>query len=300
MNPPPPNQNPGTRLHYLAYRAIEKLAALIPQFAQYRIADIASDVYFKLDSAARENLVGNLRKILPDETAPAEIRAIARESFRSFGRYVCEFIGQRSLDPKFLDSARITGREHVEAALALGRGAIFCSAHYSNWELGPSLVARMGFPVIAIVQQHAVPQIDALFIERRARAGVNVVHSQSAALRALKALRQNQTVAILGDRPTGGPLVRAQFFGRITGFPQGPWRLARLSGAPLLPTFVYRDNEKYRMNIGPPITVSGYTDDNAAVGALAQSWAKLLEARVRGDPSQWAAFYPVWSADEKS
>src|SRR5205823_4752648 len=141
-------------------------------------------------------------------------------------------------------------------ALAQGRGAIFCSAHYSNWELGGPIVANMGHRVVIVAQMHADPAVNDIFVGQREKAGVKVVPSQHGAKGALRALRQNQPVALLGDRTTGGPVVAVTLFGHTVNLPQGPWRIALVSGAPLLPTFVYRRcNQNFTFNIGAAIEV---------------------------------------------
>jgi KDO2-lipid IV(A) lauroyltransferase len=129
--------------------------------------------------------------------------------------------------------------------------------------------------------------------------GVNVVHSEQGATAALKALRRNETVALIADRPTGGPVVGVTLFGKLTYLPQGPWRIAVASGAALLPTFVYRRfNNQYTMEIGPALPVQETGTREERMAALAQSWARCLEARLKADPSQWATFYRVWDDPE--
>ena len=156
-------------------------------------------------------------------------------------------------------------------------------------------VAHMGYPVLAVVQMHAHPRINQLFVEQRGKRGVQIVHSRDAAYRAMKALKANHTVAMLGDRPTGGPTMDVEWFGRRTQFPQGPWRMAVKTGATLLPTFMARRPENnYILEIGAPITIPMYTDAARGAAALAQAWAGRWEERVRRDPSQWEVFYPIW------
>jgi len=44
----------------------------------------------------------------------------------------------------------IRGREHLEAALAQGNGAILCSAHIGSYDSGFSVLHASGFPVTTI------------------------------------------------------------------------------------------------------------------------------------------------------
>src|SRR5690348_3536364 len=96
-------QVPGSMLHYFAYRIVEQLVTALPERAEELLAQFAADAYFKLDASARESLCANLRAVLGPDAPAFEVRAQARAAFRSFGRYLCEFIGQRNLAPEFLD-----------------------------------------------------------------------------------------------------------------------------------------------------------------------------------------------------
>jgi KDO2-lipid IV(A) lauroyltransferase len=159
------------------------------------------------------------------------------------------------------------------------------------------LVAHIGVPITAVVQAHSDPENHALFVKQRADKGIHVVASQHGAKGALRALRSNQTVALMGDRSTGGPQVPVTFFGKTAWLPQGPWRIALVSGAALLPTFIVRrPNYNFTLDIGAPIPhpETGTLQDRMRI--LAQAWTHCFEARLRADPSQWAAFNDVWAA----
>jgi lauroyl/myristoyl acyltransferase len=287
---------PGSILHYAAYKSIGWLASVLPIETQYTIARLAADSYYNLDRSARESVCANMSAILGPDVAPFELRREARRVFHSFGRYLTEFFGYERFSGQYIDRhVMIQGREHVDAGLKAGRGVLFVSGHYSNWELGPMTVAQMGYPIVAVVQMHAHPKINALFVEQRAKRGVEIVHSRDAALRAMKALKNNRTVAMLGDRPTGGPTIEVEWFGRKTQLPQGPWRIALRTGAALLPTFIARRPENdYILEIGAPIPIPMYNDEIKIAAELAQSWARQWETRVRRDPTQWEVFNPIW------
>jgi lauroyl/myristoyl acyltransferase len=287
-------------LKHLGFKAIVGLAAVLPRRVQYWIAHRVADAHYLLDRKARAAVCANLRVILGDDARESVIRHEARWVFRSFGMYLCEFFGHSRFARNFCDKHVIVqGRENLDAALALGHGAIFCSGHYSNWELGGTVVARLGYPIWAITQMHADPRTNAMFVGQREAAGVHVVHSQHGAKAAMKALRANETVAVLGDRTTGGPVVAVQLFGKTTYLPQGPWRMALATGAPILPTFVHRRfSGSYTLEFGPPVAVPERGTRDERMAAMAQSWAATLEARLRADPSQWAVFYRVWDDPE--
>ena len=284
-------------LKYLGYKAIVGLATVLPRGCQYQIAHRVADLNYLLDHKARHAVKENVRVILGEDAPEASVCRESRWVFRSFGMYLCEFFGHRQFGSRFIDKhVVVQGREHLDAALAKGRGVLFCSGHYSNWELGATVVAHLGYPIVAVVRMHGEPEINELFVRQREAFGIRVVHSQHGATAAMKALRQNQTVALLADRSTGGPVIPVHLCGRRTYLPQGPWRIALVSGAALLPTFVSRRfNCNYTLEIGAPIPVPQTGARAERMAAMAQTWAASFENRLRADPSQWATFFRFWN-----
>jgi KDO2-lipid IV(A) lauroyltransferase len=282
---------------YLGFRTITSLAGVLPRAVQYGIACRAADAYYLLSAQARESMKANLRAALGPGASETLIRRETRSAFHSFGMYLAEFFGYRRLGGRFIDEhVVVVGRENLDVALANGRGAIFCSGHYSNWEFGATIVAHLGYPITIVAQMHADPRTNALFVAQRSAAGVNVVPSEHGAKGALRALRQNHAVALMGDRPTGGPVLPVQFFGRTAYVPQGPWRIALTSGAALLPTFMSRRfNGDFTLEIGAPLQVPSDGTLRERMTSMAQAWMDCFARRLQVDPSQWAAFYNVWN-----
>ena len=87
------------------------------------------------------------------------------------------------------------------------------------------------------------------------------------------------------------------FFGRPTKFLRTPALLAALSGAPIVPCFVYRDEGRLAVECGPLIRVSAGGDADANVRHAVQQVATLLEQHVRRNPQYWYQFYPFWTGE---
>jgi lauroyl/myristoyl acyltransferase len=283
-------------LKRLSFKAITALTGILPRSVQYAISRPAADLYYQFGKTARENVRANLRVILGSDVSEKLLLRETREVFRAFGKYLCEFFGANHMGPRFVDKyVVIQGREHLDTALARGRGVVFCSGHYSNWELGAMVVARHGYPITGVYQSHDDKRTNAMFVQQRADWGITIVPSQHGAKSALRALRQNQTVALMGDRLTGGPVVDVDFFGKRARLPMGPFRIALTSGAAILPTFIHRRaNGQFTLEIGAPLEVGVEGTLAERSQRLGQAWAKVLETRVKIDPSQWTVFYNFW------
>jgi lauroyl/myristoyl acyltransferase len=135
----------------------------------------------------------------------------------------------------------------------------------------------------------------------RERAGVRVIYSDTSvfsALNMIRALRQNEIVAIQLDRmiSLGGARV-VPFFGAPARFPSGPFVLARLAGAPVIPVFIPRVGTRhYAVRLGTSHVLSREARDGYSLDRAMRAVIGEFEAVIREFPSQWFQFAPFWDA----
>ena len=56
----------------------------------------------------------------------------------------------------------------------------------------------------------------------------------------------------------------------------------------------------YTLLIGKPIDCPEGGTRQERMASMAQAFAVALEERLREDPTQWAAFYPVWKCERNA
>ncbi len=274
------------------YRSGARVLGALPRRARLTLAAaVASVAPFPVE---RARVSANLTRVAPALSA-AERRALVRRVFRCFAMCFADLLStNRSEAEAGADGllAAVEGQGHLDAALAGGRGLVFLTAHFGNWELaGRLLMRRLARPTHVLVAAEPDPGVEAFLRGAGPLRFVTRDHP-TAGVTLLAALRRNEVVAMQGDRGLGtrGDLA-VDFFGAPAAFPLGPFVLARAAGAPLLPVFcVLRADRRYAITLGTPIRVA--PDGEAA--ALA-AWVRVLEERVRRHPEQWFNFFDVWS-----
>ncbi len=287
-------------LRYIGFRAVLLLCALFPQPFLYWIALRVADLnYYLLDPNGRRAVEENLRRVLPD-ASPERIAWEARWVFRNFGKYLSEFFRFRRFDDAFFRRhVAIHGQEHVEAALAKGRGVLVVSAHLSNWELGAAAIRRhFDRPVNVIAAMHRYGRVNRLFMREREWMGLSVIDMRKAPRRVLDALRRGEIVCTLGDRDPTDNGVMVDFFGSPCRFPQGPARFALATGAPVVTGYVLRrTNDSFSIVFQPPIEAPPGGSKLERVRAIMQVYARRIEEAIRWHPEEWGVFYPVWNGE---
>jgi lauroyl/myristoyl acyltransferase len=281
--------------------AFSAVLARLPAALGYHMACWRADWLFRRQAGKRTEIARNLRLVLGNELSPAAAQQVTKNWFRLAS---CEAVDVKRLRHGARPLRRlveIRGREHLEAALAAGKGAILCTGHFGSHESGFSVLHASGFPVTTIGRwwynyDAGLSSAERRFWDhylrpvRRHRQRPNIEpwpgRPEVAAL-AAAALRANEVVTIAIDAP---PLdsdraraVEVPFLGRRAGLLPGAVALAQVTGAPLLMGFVYRtaDYRHQVLEISAPMPVEGETA--TAFGRCAAE----VSAAIRRSPAHW-------------
>ena len=228
------------RLEYGAARAVQAVICALPAGAARTVGGSLGSFAFTVLKLRRDVAMGNLERVFGDRFGRDELLAIARESYRNFGRMTFEYARFPRLSQHDIEKLiTVTGGEHIDAALAGGKGAILVAGHFGNWEILATL-ARLGYPMTFLVgEQHNI-LVDGLMNRLRGRFGGEIVPVTGNLMGVLRALRRNRVVAMLSDQDAGQNGVFVDFLGKPASTPYGPGRMAAGTGAALLPAFVVR------------------------------------------------------------
>jgi len=235
----------------------------------------------------------NMHQVLGPQAAPGEARRITRAAFANYARYMVDLVRLPHLKSReLIDNIRVEGWEHVDAAYRVGRGVVFATGHIGNWDMAGAAFAARGRPVSALVETLTPARWNERVQRTRTAAGVKAIPIENGLRDMLTALRQQEGLAVLVDRPLPNEGVPVTFFGRPTRVPGGAATLALRTGSPVVPAALVRDprGSGYLAHIGPPI-VGQRGDDPSLVMQRIMSW---LEGIIRRYPDQWFMFRQMW------
>jgi Kdo2-lipid IVA lauroyltransferase/acyltransferase len=226
----------------------------------------------------------NLELCFPELDAAARARLLDRH-FGSLGVALLEVpLAWWSSPERIARLVQVEGREHLEAARALGRGVILLTAHFTTMEMAGRVLAsvtRVGFlyrPTSNAVLAYALERF------RTGYGGHPIPRDDIRAF--IGALRNRECVWYAPDqsyRKKGAEMVR--LFGIPAATNTLTSRLARMTGAPVLPYFLQRlpGTQGYRAVIHPPL--EDFPSDDAV--ADTERFNHMIEAQVRLVPEQY-------------
>jgi lauroyl/myristoyl acyltransferase len=270
-----------------------KLVRVLPEPVAFALGRIGGLLYLRLDRRRREALTTNLAQVLGSATSRRALRRAVRRGFASYGRYWVEAFRLEDLSPaEIRRRLRIEGREHIDAALAAGRGAIFASPHLGNWDAGGAWLAASGYQATAVVERLRPDELYERFAAYRRTLGLELLPLDDGGetLRGvIRALRAGRLACLVCDRDLTGGGLPVRLFGAGAVMPGGPASIALKTGAPLLPCAVYHDRRpgRWRAVVHPPLQPARSGDTRADTRALTQRLADEFEVLIAAAPTQW-------------
>jgi KDO2-lipid IV(A) lauroyltransferase len=253
-------------------------------------------LWYRLDRRHRRITLANLAFAYGAALSPGARDRLAREVFCHFVRFGWEIL-ELLLAPLPVISRKviILGDEHIQAALAQGRGMIAIAAHAGNWEytvMGYGLKYR---PAAVVGREMDQPWAARLARYLRQRGGNSMVAKQKGMKEILTYLGQNRVVGIVIDQNTateGGLLV--DFFGRPARTTPVAAILAR-RGVPVVPTLSRRlADGRHLLVVLPPLPLTKTADPQADIQRHLELQSRVIEAWVRAEPAQWLWLHRRW------
>ncbi len=282
---------------YFFYRLGQDISIALPRRLVYRLASFIADIHYYVSRQERLALLHNL-KCIAEDCGAGEIKRLSKQTFRNFAKNLVDFFRFGLIDRRFLiKNARIVGLENLDDALRRGRGVLALTAHMGNWELGGIITAQKGYAINAVVWEHKDKRVNNLFVFQRARKGIKVIPLGIALRRCFEALRNNEMVALLGDRDFSrqGTQVRINFLGKDFWVPRGPATLSLRTGAAIVPGFTIREkDDSFTLYFEKPIEYIPSGNYDKDICMLTQKTLEVIEKYVRRYPDQWFMFREFW------
>jgi KDO2-lipid IV(A) lauroyltransferase len=219
----------------------------------------------------------------------AERQALLARHFEAVGMSFVEMgVGWFTPIEALLERVTIGGREHLDAALARGNGALLFAAHFTTLEVGVAVLEAITPRASCMYRPQRNAMMDAMIRRGRDRfAHEQIPRDNVRAL--LRNLRDNYAVVYLPDQTTLGKQSELlPFFGEPAVTNTATSKLAAISGATVLPYFFRRlPNGDYRVDIGPP--VEGLPSESATRDT--ERLTARLEDYIRLAPEQYLWLY---------
>jgi KDO2-lipid IV(A) lauroyltransferase len=237
------------------------------------------------------------------EKSEAEIRALVHKTIENYYLNSSEVFLYPYLNrQKMEELIEYHGLEKIEAALKEGKGVILAHGHFGNEELLMPGIGYMGFKTHQLGSRWEPPAHEgfgAALVNKirksawQRRIGYRetfpvtfhyVDHSPRSAIRCLQS---GECLLLAVDGREGHQWLEMNFLGRKARFSPGLPKIARLSGAVVLPVFLQRISlTRHCLTVYDPIPVQNRSDEE-----IVGDFLKILEKNIQANPEQYAKVY---------
>jgi KDO2-lipid IV(A) lauroyltransferase len=275
----------------LVYGWLTAIVSSLPLWLGYALAGWLTEPHLRLFPSRRHAALTNLTVMMPGASRRERL-GVVRRMMRSYNCMLFEFFRLPHLErEELLRSVEVRGREHLEAALERGRGVIISCTHIGNWELAAVVVAHWGYTLHAVAGVQLNRWLSSAVRDTKSELAIRTVSHDDGLRKLVRALEQNELVALMvdGDLYQHGDTV--DFFGRDTRWPAGPGVLARRSGASVLCGYCERTGPgRFGIVIEPALDPAEFPSTHALNTRVAEISARHIHEHL----NQWCIFRPLW------
>jgi KDO2-lipid IV(A) lauroyltransferase len=281
-------------------RAAIKLLRVTPVPVARALAAVGGNIAWALQGNRRRMLAENLSRTASDRSE-RERRRMVRRTFQNMAVTSVDQFRMPSSTPAEVQALfEIRGLEHVDAALARGKGVVIATAHLGPYELAAACLASKGYKVAGMVENLAPELLDALTAYRSAT-GMEIVNMKDGLRAAYRVLGQNYVLCLVADRAIGEArsAIEVPFAGGVRAVPIGPAVFAQATGAALITAFASphpAGSPRYLMEFDAPLYAEGR--DEAERQRLMSIVVERMVAAIRRNPDAWFVFQPNWITRE--
>ncbi|MBI6545815.1 MAG: lysophospholipid acyltransferase family protein, partial [Cyanobacteria bacterium NC_groundwater_1444_Ag_S-0.65um_54_12] len=288
----------GTLLLYTTMRTLSGFACLLPRSLALRLGSLLACLAWLIYrcTPVRDFIPTNVSAAYP-RWPQQRLRQVAAQSLDLLIRAIVEVMRFPRWHQEATKIVILEGREHLDQALARGKGAIVVTAHFGNWELLAAALVRWFAPLTVLVQTPSKSAFARLFVEYRQLVGVKTYANLGpASIRtALRALRRGELLGLLCDQHGWSGAGMAIFFGHHVSVPLGPFILAQRTGAQIIPARIIREkHDRHVLVISPPLTIAPEPSANA------QTLMTHFESWIREHPDHWLWIHNRWEKAKKT
>ncbi len=285
-------------MHKFEYAIVKLLFLIFGRLsfkAGKRAADVLCFLISKVMRYRRKVILSNLKRVYGNEL-PAPKKELLHEIYKNFIYLWMEFLQINRLRPDEIDNRiNMHNIELVDEALKKGKGIIFMSGHYGNFEWIGQYFSMKGYPVSGIAKRQSNPYVNKLVEDIRATNNVKVVYTKNAMKDGLTVLARNELLAIVADQDGRKRGVFVDFLGQPSSTPVGPAVLHLRSGAPVLMVIpVRKAYGTFEAFIEPVYDGEPQPVTDKLIQQITQTHSAVLEKWIRKYPEQWFWMHKRW------
>jgi phosphatidylinositol dimannoside acyltransferase len=291
---------------YIYWKPFKCLIQKTPPALFYPAGSCLGSAAFLCRRGKRRILQKEAEFVLGPATSARQKKLIVRKAFQIEAQKELEVLLFPILSPKNISSyARIEGIEHLDNALARGKGAMLLFAHLGANQMIMPAIGHRGFAMCqlsapATIWKEMLPDkkfsaMEEYSLQARAdheeKLPVKHINIFKSVKEAFRCLQRNEVLGVAVDGGGGKERLSVSFLGREALLSPGPAEISIRTGCAVLPAFVLRDSKGInRVIVENALEIPPDSDAENAAAAITQAFATRLQEYVEQHPEYYINF----------
>jgi KDO2-lipid IV(A) lauroyltransferase len=284
-------------LEYAAAMAVAYPFYILPRPLAFRAGEIVGELMFRAMKRRRAIGYKNLDIAFGDTLSMREKDRILRANFRNLGKSLAEVIHFPKMRTAYLqEKVHIVGQEHYLAARSKGKGVIYLTAHFGNWEMSSHAQSALGYPMSIIVRPLDNRYLDRVVARLRTIHGNTLLPRRNGLKQMIAALKRNETIGILMDQNTlRSKGIFVDFLGKPACTTPVIALLALRYEVPVIPAFIVRTGfDTHTVYLGSEVAIQQTDDTQNDIALNTARFNTIIEDFIRRYPDQWFWVHNRW------
>ena len=264
----------------------------------FRLGSILGKTSYSVATKRRQIALINLNIAFGNKKSTNEKNELIKKSFIQTSLTTLQSLWVLSHPDRVnqLIEANPIGLDLVKKCLLRQKGIFFLTAHYANWEIMGIYHGYQGICKLnSIVRRLDNPYLNEVALKLRTISGNGIFCRDDSLLQIVRALKNNEAVAIMMDQNTAKGGLFVDFFGKKASTARALARLSYRTGTPIIPLFCYpTKNGKYRIEYGPELILKKTGDKEKDIVLWTQACEKRIEQTIQENPVPWTWAHRRW------
>ena len=274
----------------------------VPEPLSARAFRAGADYAAVRNGKGAQQLRRNMRRVLGPDASELRLDRLVGDALRSYSRYWLETFRLPEMDhPDVLRRTTMVGAEHLDEALARGRGFVAALPHLGNWDVAALWLVGHGHRFTTVAERLQPQSLFDRFVAYRESLGMEVLALTGGQRPPTEVLAErlaaNGAVCLVADRDISHTGVEVSFFGEPARMPAGPALLAATTGAALLPVGLWFTEHGWAQRVHPPLELPTHGRLRDRVAAGTQALADVFAREIAEHPADWHMLQKLWVAD---
>jgi phosphatidylinositol dimannoside acyltransferase len=268
------------------------------------IKPIAVWLAIRFSSHIRMGTTANGRRILGASVSLKDLSKFIRDVVGNFFDFVADIGRSRAMTREQLRGQieTVEGRDEYLELRKGGVGAIIVTAHIGSFEVGLAALAEVESQVHVVFKRDQIGVFDGIRKDMRTKLGIlesPIDDGWDTWVSLRDALTNNHVVVMQGDRAMPGQKSQAvPLLGGHVRLPVGPFKLAQITGSPVVPVFTIRKpNGRCHLIAEPPIWVDSQSRIIDGMHPALLQLASVIAKHIAESPPQWLILGPAFVED---